>query len=207
MVKFTDASLKTIKHCRHASSPITNFSHHPRLFNNSLRRSIRLGKSSYPAAYRAALVETEASAPVRNEDLELFIKFLEGIGTPGSARAASELYSENIHFSDALILTEDKQVIVKHFSDLEAAGNQVKVTMHQKLISGNDVFLVWSMEARFTPIRTERISDSLGVTHLRFDENGRVILHQDFWDSTEGFFRHIPVLGSVVNSVKRRVAN
>ena len=162
---------------------------------------------SYPAAYRAALVETEASAPVRNEDLELFIKFLEGIGTPGSARAASELYSENIHFSDALILTEDKQVIVKHFSDLEAAGNQVKVTMHQKLISGNDVFLVWSMEARFTPIRTERISDSLGVTHLRFDENGRVILHQDFWDSTEGFFRHIPVLGSVVNSVKRRVAN
>ena len=165
------------------------------------------GTLSYPAAYRAALVETEASAPVRNEDLELFIKFLEGIGTPGSARAASELYSENIHFSDALILTEDKQVIVKHFSDLEAAGNQVKVTMHQKLISGNDVFLVWSMEARFTPIRTERISDSLGVTHLRFDDNGRVILHQDFWDSTEGFFRHIPVLGSVVNSVKRRVAN
>ena len=165
------------------------------------------GGPSYPAAYRAALVETEDSAPVRDKDLELFINFLKGIGTPGSARAASDLYSENIHFSDALILTEDKQVIVKHFSDLEAAGNQVKVTMHQKLISGNDVFLVWSMEARFTPIRTERISDSLGVTHLRFDDNGRVILHQDFWDSTEGFFRHIPVLGSVVNSVKRRVAN
>ena len=162
---------------------------------------------SYPAAYRAALIETEESAPVRNEDLQLFIKFLESIGTQGSAKAASELYSENIHFSDALILTKDKQVIVKHFSDLEAAGNQVKVTMHQRIISGNDIFLVWSMEARFKPIRRERISDSLGVTHLRFDENGRVILHQDFWDSTEGFFRHIPVLGSVVNSVKRRVAN
>lgn len=162
---------------------------------------------SYPAAYREALIETEQSARVRNEDLELFIKFLESIGTPGSAKAASELYSENIHFSDALILTKDKQVIVKHFSDLEAAGNQVKVTMHQKLISGNDIYLVWSMEARFTPIRREMISDSLGVTHLRFDEDGKVILHQDFWDSTEGFFRHIPVLGSVVNSVKRRVAN
>ena len=162
---------------------------------------------SYPAAYREALIETEQSARVRNEDLELFIKFLESIGTPGSAKAASELYSENIHFSDALILTKDKQVIVKHFSDLEAAGNQVKVTMHQKLVSGNDIFLVWSMEARFTPIRREMISDSLGVTHLRFDEDGKVILHQDFWDSTEGFFRHIPVLGSVVNSVKRRVAN
>ena len=162
---------------------------------------------SYPAAYRAALVETEQSAPVRNKDLELFINFLESIGKPGSAKVASELYSENIHFSDALILTRDKQVIVKHFSDLEEAGNQVRVTMHQKLISGNDVFLVWSMEARFTPIRAERISDSLGVTHLRFDEKGRVVLHQDFWDSTEGFFRHIPVLGSVVNSVRRRVAN
>ena len=162
---------------------------------------------SYPAAYRAALVETEQSAPVRNRDLELFIKFLESIGTPGSAKAASELYSEDIHFSDALILTKDKQVIVKHFSDLEVAGNKVKVTMHQRILSGNDIFLVWSMEARFTPIRREMISDSLGVTHLRFDRNGKVILHQDFWDSTEGFFRHIPVLGSVVNSVRRRVAN
>ena len=162
---------------------------------------------SYPAAYRAALVETEQSAPVRNRDLELFIKFLESIGTPGSAKAASELYSEDIHFSDALILTKDKQVIVKHFSDLEAAGSKVKVTMHQRILSGNDIFLVWSMEARFTPIRREMISDSLGVTHLRFDRNGKVILHQDFWDSTEGFFRHIPVLGSVVNSVRRRVAN
>ena len=162
---------------------------------------------SYPAAYRAALVETEQSAPVRNRDLELFIKFLESIGTPGSAKAASELYSEDIHFSDALILTKDKQAIVKHFSDLEAAGSKVKVTMHQRILSGNDIFLVWSMEARFTPIRREMISDSLGVTHLRFDRNGKVILHQDFWDSTEGFFRHIPVLGSVVNSVRRRVAN
>ena len=162
---------------------------------------------SYPAAYRAALIETQQSAPVREEDLELFIKFLKSIGTPGSARAAAELYAENIHFSDALILTTDKQVIVKHFSDLEAAGNKVKVTMHQRILSGNDIFLVWSMEARFTPIRKERISDSLGVTHLRFDENGKVVLHQDFWDSTEGFFRHIPVLGSAVNAVKRRVAN
>jgi len=30
------------------------------------------------------------------------------------------------------------------------------------------------------------LSDTIGATHLRFDRDGRIVLQQDFWDSTEG---------------------
>jgi hypothetical protein len=60
------------------------------------------------------------------------------------------------------------------------------------------------MQAEFTPVRQSVVSDTIGITHLRFNEAGRVILHQDFWDTGLGFYQHIPVLGRVVKSINRR---
>ena len=95
------------------------------------------------------------------------------------------------------MVTRDKETVVDHFTRLGNAGTRVDVEIHQTLQSDKDVYLIWSMQAYFTPIRKEVTSDTLGVTHVRFDKTGRVILHQDFWDSGLGFYSHIPfwVLG------------
>jgi hypothetical protein len=53
-------------------------------------------------------------------------------------------------------------------------------------------------------VRSQVTSNTVGVTHLRFDEAGRIILHQDFWDSAEGLYRHIPVLGSLIGVIRGR---
>ena len=62
------------------------------------------------------------------------------------------------------------------------------------------------MQAEFTPVRQTKVSDTIGITHLRFNKAGRVVLHQDFWDTGLGFYQHIPVLGRVVQSINRRFA-
>jgi hypothetical protein len=38
--------------------------------------------------------------------------------------------------------------------------------------------------------------------YVLFDESGKVILHQDYWDSASGFFEHIPIVGGVIKAVK-----
>jgi hypothetical protein len=80
----------------------------------------------------------------------------------------------------------------------------VQVEILQTLISEADVYLIWSMRAEFTPVRQSVVSYTIGVTHLRFNEAGRVVLHQDFWDTGLGFYQHIPVLGRVVKYINRR---
>jgi hypothetical protein len=42
------------------------------------------------------------------------------------------------------------------------------------------------------------------MTHLRFDRDGRVIYHQDYWDSGSALFEKIPVLGGGIRAVKKR---
>ena len=160
--------------------------------------------SAYPNAYREALSDFPGDRTVDEETINEFTQFLMNLGQPGAAATASELYAEELHFSDALMHTRDRETVVTHFDGLGKAGTTVDVEMHQTLISGADVYLVWSMRATFKPIIRTVESDTLGITHLRFNEQGQVVLHQDFWDSGLGFYAHLPLLGGVVRAVSKR---
>ena len=160
----------------------------------------------YPAQYREALQKLPGDPNVDPIVVDTFVSFLAALGDPSTGATAERLYASNLHFSDALMVTQNKQTVVDHFSRLSNAGTRVAVEIHQTVNYNGDIYLIWSMKARFTPIRKEVVSDTLGVTHLRFNSDGQVILHQDFWDSGLGFYSHIPVLGAGVRSVARRFA-
>ena len=164
------------------------------------------GTPGYPAQYRQALDDFAGQSNVDSAVIKRFVDFLANLGGPNTGENAALLYAEDLHFSDALMVTRDKETVVDHFTRLGNAGTRVDVEIHQTLQSDKDVYLIWSMQAYFTPIRKEVTSDTLGVTHVRFDKTGRVILHQDFWDSGLGFYSHIPVLGAGVRAVGRRFA-
>ncbi len=44
-----------------------------------------------------------------------------------------------------------------------------------------------------------------GMTELRFDAAGRVVEHIDHWDAAEQLYEKIPVLGSLLRLIKRRL--
>jgi hypothetical protein len=160
--------------------------------------------SAYPDAYRVALGDFPGDQSVDDATIEAFTQFLMDLGQPGAAANARKLYAEELHFSDALMHTRNREQVINHFDGLGKAGTTVEVEMHQTLVSGADVYLVWSMRATFKPMIRTVESDTLGITHLRFNEQGQVILHQDFWDSGLGFYSHVPLLGGVVRAVNKR---
>lgn len=159
---------------------------------------------AYPAAYRVALNDFPGSADVSTETISTFTEFLSELGSKKTGVRAGQLYASELHFSDALMITRNRDRVVEHFQGLVDAGTAVQVEILQTLVSEADVYLIWSMQAEFTPVRQSVVSDTIGITHLRFNEAGRVVLHQDFWDTGLGFYQHIPVLGRVVKSINRR---
>jgi hypothetical protein len=158
----------------------------------------------YPEVYRLALNEFEGTSEITDENIEEFSEFLSNLGAADSAQLAGQLYATTLHFSDSLMHTRNRDDVVVHFQGLVDAETQVQVQMLQTLVSGPDVYLVWSMQSQFTPVRKTVISDSIGITHLRFNSQGQVIMHQDFWDTGQGFYQHVPVLGRVIRSINNR---
>lgn len=70
--------------------------------------------------------------------------------------------------------------------------------------SGNYYFR-WAMTIRFKRFARGQDKRSVGMAHVRFDSEGKVLLHQDFWDSTGGLFEHVPALGWMLRRAKKRL--
>jgi len=41
-----------------------------------------------------------------------------------------------------------------------------------------------------------------GMSHFRFDAEGKVILHQDFWDASAGFFEQLTGLETIIPRIR-----
>ncbi|MBL6814885.1 MAG: nuclear transport factor 2 family protein [Pseudomonadales bacterium] len=160
--------------------------------------------ASYPVAYQQALLEFDGAGEVDEAVIDEFVDFLSNLGADDTAERAAELYAEDLYFSDALMLSDSKAAVVKHFRGLVEGGASVEVEMLDVLVQDTDIYLVWLMTASFQPIRKTVTSKTIGITHARFDAAGKVVLHQDFWDTGLGFYQQVPALGNVIKSINRR---
>ncbi|MDZ7668338.1 MAG: nuclear transport factor 2 family protein [Gammaproteobacteria bacterium] len=158
---------------------------------------------AYADRYTAALERLPGTTQVTPAMTERFVAFFshEGSADPG------DIYGEPLYFSDTLVTTDERTVALRHLRRMRDAAGSLQVHVLDELVRGADVYLIWQMQASFKALGREADSNTVGVTHLRFDEDGRIILHQDFWDSAEGFYGHVPVLGGLINTVKGRFAD
>lgn len=164
--------------------------------------------ASYADAYRNALSRYPGTKDVTPAMTDRFIAYFDGSGGDQSAGAAAtvdaaDLYGERAYFSDTLLTTEDRATLLRHLRRMHDSAQRLDVRLIDRQIDGQDAYLVWQMSATFDAAGSVN-SNTLGVTHLRFDEDGRIVLHQDFWDSSEGLYRHLPVLGQLINLVQGR---
>lgn len=156
---------------------------------------------AYADAYGEALERYPGTDQVTPDMTDGFVAFF---SQQANAPQASQLYGERLYFSDTLLTSEERTAVLDHLARMHAAATEMTVTVLDKQIDGQDVYLVWQMHATFTPVASPVRSNSLGVTHLRFGPDGRIVLQQDFWDSAEGLYRHVPVVGGLIRIVRGR---
>jgi DNA-binding transcriptional regulator/RsmH inhibitor MraZ len=63
----------------------------------------------------------------------------------------------------------------------------------------------WVMDVRMKKVARGETIRTPGITLVRFDEQGRVLIHQDYWDSAAGLWEHVPVLGRGIRTIKARL--
>ena len=157
----------------------------------------------YPERYEQTL-DTVVAAPIPDQAAQRFVAFFTSIDRPDVAARVEALYGSPVYFSDTLFVTEDRGALTRHFERLSSRGAHIEVDLDDAVVSGTDLYLRWRMRVTFPNGGPE--SRTIGMTQLRFDESGRIRFHQDFWDSSEGVYRQIPVLGWFIGLVEKRIA-
>lgn len=169
---------------------------------------------SYPRLYleacRQSDLQLQDDSPVaagnskHDGRLANFLELYKDLKCEGVAERVRTVYAERLYFCDTLKVLYDHHELAEY---LEETANRVdfnRVVYHQVVQDVGDWFVQWSMETGFMLLGKLVHTKSVGMSHIRLDRQGKVVLHQDFWDNTEGLFRHLPVIGPLVNTIKKR---
>ena len=130
------------------------------------------------------------------------IQFFESLTTADVA-AMGRFYTDDACFKDPFNevqgLAPVQRIFAHMFSTLEAP----RFVVLSALVEGNQCFLTWDFLFRMKGQTLERRIH--GSSHLRFSADGRIAEHRDYWDAAEEFYEKLPLLGSLMRWVKRRL--
>lgn len=140
------------------------------------------------------------------EALARFGRFFSDFSPDKVDRLVDLTYAPDAWFNDTLKTIRGRDALRTYLRHSAEAVESCRVQILDTLDNGRgDYYLRWTMVIRFRRFKRGQDTQTIGMSHLRFNPDGLVLLHQDYWDSTAGLFEHVPLLGAGIRAIKRRV--
>ncbi len=134
--------------------------------------------------------------------VERFVALFSDFRSEPVAAAAPDVYAGDAYFNDGFIELEGAERIAEYLA--RTAGDVVSfdIEVHDVVYGERDAYVRWTM--RFTTTKGRTIV-APGVSQLRFDQDGRIILHRDHWDASGALATFVPIVPNVLQSIRHRL--
>ncbi len=114
------------------------------------------------------------------------------------------VYHQEVIFEDAAHRLEGWDSLSLYFDNLYTNVDRCDFIIKETQQSGDSGFIVWLMELEHPKLQKGATIQVNGVSHIRFAD-GRVIYHRDYFDLGEMLYENLPLLGSVIKTIKQRL--
>lgn len=112
-------------------------------------------------------------------------------------------YAPDAHFKDPFNDVRGVNAITQIFVHMFVTLEQPRFTVTHHIVQGDQAFLGWEFRFRVRRWRPQTEQCIRGATLLRFDAQGRVAMHRDYWDAAEEVYEKLPVLGGLMRWLRR----
>ena len=143
------------------------------------------------------MISTQAAA----QRLILFYEQL----SPARLSELDVYYAPDAHFKDPFNDVHGLPAIAQIFAHMFATLEQPHFTVIQHIVQDDQASLRWAFHFRLRRWRPQVAQCIHGVTLLRFDAQGRVTMHHDYWDASE-LYEKLPVLGGLMRWLRQSVS-
>ncbi|MCE2960911.1 MAG: nuclear transport factor 2 family protein [Akkermansiaceae bacterium] len=155
--------------------------------------------------YKTILTKTRDTAPGNQESLKAFTEFLQKIDDKVFVESnTAKVYAADAYLNDTLVTHHGPDEIKTYFLATADTMTKYQVTVDDTVSSGNDHYVRWTMIFTAPKLNAGKPVESVGMSHVRFNSAGQVVMHQDFWDSGTNIYCQLPVMGGVIESIRRR---
>lgn len=168
--------------------------------------------SNVVKSYRDAMDKSGSEGPAPGSAAEKaaqerFGNFLKNVGTKSSiAENTAKTYAEGAYLNDTLVTHYGPQEIRDYFLKTAETMESFEVTIDDVARSGEDHYFRWTMIFSAPKLAKGEPIHSVGMSQVRFNAEGKVVFHQDFWDSGRNIFGQAPVTGGLIQFIRNRIA-
>lgn len=152
---------------------------------------------------------THATPPPYGADIraatQRLIALYERLSPADLSRLGSH-YAPDAHFKDPFNDVRGVPAIAQIFAHMFATLEQPRFVVTHHLVQGNQAFLGWELHFRMRRWRLGVDQCIHGATLVRFDPQGRVALHRDYWDAAEELYEKLPLLGPLMRWLRKAAA-
>lgn len=137
--------------------------------------------------------------------VDRFAKFFGNLSAGNVRENLRKTYADKLYFNDTLKEISDIDALERYMLDTAASVESCTATIHDVVSKDGDYYFRWEMFIAFKKFRQGQVQPSIGMTHVRFDKEGRIVFHQDYWDAAANLFEKVPVVGWMIRKVKKRL--
>ena len=148
-------------------------------------------------------METDAAARA-SPDIAHVVQVFESL-TAQSVDQLATLYAPDAHFVDPFNAVQGVDAITQVFHHMFATLDHPRFVVTGSVIQADQCVLFWDFQFRFRAFRQHVDQSVPGSSHLRFDAQGLIAHHHDYWDAAHGLYQKMPVIGAVMRWLRKRV--
>jgi hypothetical protein len=153
----------------------------------------------------AAVAWPERGGVVEQEGFARFKEFWRDLSEERVKEWLPQVYAENVWFNDTVKTITNRAELLDYMLHTASMVKSTSVEVKDIAATDEGYYVRWVMTVEPANPRYGDQWVSIGMTHIRLNANGQVILHQDYWDAAGGLYEHFPVLGWMIRNIKARL--
>lgn len=114
-----------------------------------------------------------------------------------------KVYAKEFYFRDAFKQFNRLDELLPYMLKGVQAVSGVRFVFNHIMRSKDEFFIEWTMSIQFKG--KDDFESSIGMSRFRFNSEGQVIFHQDYWDPTTLIYKKIPIAKQLINFVQKRI--
>ena len=162
------------------------------------------------ATFQAAISSANATelrpdSPEEKDAINRVKALLSDLSAENVAATTKNVYAQDAYFNDTLKTLHGADAIEEYFLHTAATVTSISVDFDDVARSGRDYYFRWRMDFQAPKLSRGETIRTIGISQIRFNADGKVVFHQDFWDSAAGLFEHLPVTNQMIHAVRKRL--
>jgi hypothetical protein len=148
----------------------------------------------------------EKGSPVEQAAIERFKRYNGDFSKSNIVNNTKVVYAADVYFRDPFKEIHGEPEFEAYL--LRGADAVSEYSMDWKDVSEShgDYYFRWIMSVKLKRDSKDKPAGrTTGISHVRFGADGKVVFHQDYFDGAAFLYEKIPVLGTAIRAIKKRL--